>query len=477
MMADPRPPVSALAVDLYELTMAQSYFRDQIDGPATFSLFARHLPAGRGFFVAAGLDDVLTYLEEFRFLPEELSYLGGTGLFAEDFLDYLGRLAFTGSVRALPEGTVHFPNEPVVEVSAPLIEAQLVETAVLNLVHFQTIIASKAARCVVASAGHHRLVDFGLRRTHSLEAGLRAARASYLAGFDATSNVQAGSHYGIPIAGTMAHSYVEIYDDELDAFRSYARCYPESCILLVDTYDTPHGVELAAVVGGELASAGHRLRGVRLDSGDLIDLSFQARSILDKAGLADAAITASGSVDEHLIAEAVARGAPIDSFGVGTKLDVSADAPYLDMAYKLVEYDRAPRLKLSEGKATWPGPKQVWRSPVDSEVHDLVGLADEPGPPDAKALLQPVMADGRALHREPLSTSRERAHRELQALPAVLIDLQSPAAVTVQFSQRLTRLRDQLAQRALQKVSGTADSEPRSHVGVVLDSVYEVGNG
>jgi nicotinate phosphoribosyltransferase len=438
-------PVPALLLDLYELTMAQSYFDRRMDAPATFSLFARHLPAHWGYFVASGLADVLTYFEELSFGDEELAYLESTGLFTRPFLEHLGRLRFTGSVRAMPEGTVCFPDEPLLEVTAPVIEAQIVETIVVNQVHLQTLIATKATRCVEAAAGR-RLVDFGLRRTHGTDAGLKVARCAYLAGFDATSNVYAGQRYGIPIAGTMAHSYIQAFPDEISAFRAFAQSYPDDCILLIDTYDTLEGARRAATVGHELVSAGHRLRGVRLDSGDLIALSFAVREILDAAGLAETTIFASGSLDEHEIAKAVARGAPIDGFGVGSRLGVSADAPYLDMAYKLVAYDGAPRLKLSAGKATWPGPKQVWRvlnAPGGPE--DWLTLASEPAIAAGEPLLVPVMEGGRRIDVEPLSAVRDRVRRQLALLPTGCRSLEHPASPVVYKSSELIQMRNHLA--------------------------------
>ncbi|HZS02317.1 MAG TPA: nicotinate phosphoribosyltransferase [Chloroflexota bacterium] len=442
-------PVPALLVDLYELTMAQSYFDQGMAATATFSLFARQLPTDWGYFLAAGLADVLAYLEGLAFAEDDVAYLAGTGLFSAAFLDHLRALRFRGSVRALPEGTACFPPEPLVEVTAPIVEAQLVETVILNHVHFQTIVASKAARCVQAAQGR-RLVDFGLRRTHGTDAGLKVARCAYLAGFDASSNVLAGQRYGIPIAGTMAHSYIQAFPDELAAFRAYARSYPDLCTLLVDTYDTLEGTRRAVRVGQELAAAGNRLRGVRLDSGDLIALSFGAREILDAGGLPDVTIFASGGVDERFIARAVARGAPIDAFGVGTRLGVSADAPYLDMAYKLVAYDGRPVLKLSAGKATWPGPKQVWRRRGPAgEIEDWVALADEPGPPGAVPLLAEVMTEGRRTVAEPLAAARARAEREVAALPAAMRRLEAPATAEVRIGEQLVRLRQQLAGQAL----------------------------
>lgn len=454
-MMNSRNQISPLLLDLYELTMAQSYVNERMEGEATFSLFVRHLPPDWGYFLAAGLEDVLDYLEGFAFAPADLAYLETTGLFASSFLEWLGRLRFTGSVRALPEGSICFPHEPFLEVTAPIVEAQLVETMIVNQVHLQTIIASKAARCVEAAEGR-RLVEFGLRRTHGTDAGLKVARATYLAGFDATSNVLAGARYGIPIAGTMAHSYIQAFPDELTAFRAYARTYPEACILLIDTYDTLQGARHAVEVGRELARAGHRLRGVRLDSGDLAALSREVRGILDQAGLADTTIFVSGSLDEHVIADLLARGAPINAFGVGSRLGVAADAPYLDMAYKLVAYEGRPALKLSAGKAIWPGPKQIWRRRgPDGEVEDWVTLADEEGPPGAEPLLVPVMADGRRLHHEPLATARERARQQRTALPASYRALRSPASATVRFGERLARLRDELATRRLDQKGST----------------------
>jgi nicotinate phosphoribosyltransferase len=411
-------PASALLLDLYQLTMAQSYIHEGMhDRPATFSLFLRHLPPGWGYLVAAGLEDVLAYLETFSFAGDELAYLEETGLFTSAFLDHLGGLRFRGDVRAMPEGTLFFPHEPVVEVRAPVIQAQLVETLVLNEVHFQSLIAAKAARCVDA-AGGRTLVDFSLRRTHRGAAGLRVARSSYVAGFDSTSNVLAGKLYGIPVAGTMAHSYVECFDLEVDAFRAFGHAYPDRSILLVDTYDTVEGTRRAATVGRELASAGHRLAGVRLDSGDFVALARRARAILDEAGLHDAIVFASGNLDEAELARLIAAGAPIDGFGIGSRLGTAADAPYLDMAYKLVEYDGRPALKLSAGKATLPGAKQVFRCSADDQfAYDILALAGDDPSPGAEALLRPVMAGGRRLVDASLAEARERCTQQRVALP------------------------------------------------------------
>lgn len=437
-------PSLALLTDLYELTMSQSYFCEGMAEPATFSLFVRHLPENWGYLIAAGLDDVLSYLESLAFSPEDLAYLRQIGRFTADFLDYLAGFRFTGSVRAMPEGTVFFPQEPVLEVTAPIIEAQLVETYILNQVHFQTLIASKAARSVEAAQGR-QLVDFSLRRTHGIDAGMKVARSSYLAGFDSTSNVLAAARYGIPPAGTMAHSYVESFADELAAFRAYARAFPDACVLLIDTYDTLVGAERAVTVAKELAAAGHRLRGVRLDSGDLAYLSRAVRQILDQAGFTDVRIVASGGIDEYEIEALLKQDAPIDIFGVGTRMGVSADAPYFDMAYKLVGYAGKPRLKLSAEKATWPGAKQVWRvSEGEHFVEDSIGLQEEPTPPGAVPLLQPVMVQGRRLHSESLAEVRQRATAQRLSLPPAVRRLRGPEPYPVRFSPALEDLRRSL---------------------------------
>jgi nicotinate phosphoribosyltransferase len=437
-----------LLVDLYQLTMGESYVAEGISElEATFSLFFRTLPDGWGYALAAGLEDALVYLEELRFSDDDLGYLEQTGLFGAPFLERLRAFRFSGSVSALPEGTAVFPAEPLLELTAPLVEAQIAETMVLNEVHLQTVIASKAARSVDAADGR-LLVDFALRRTHGGEAGLKVARASYLAGFDSTSNVLAGKRYAIPIAGTMAHSYVESFESELDAFRAYARAYPDSAILLVDTYDTHEGTRRAVTIARELAAEGHRLRGVRLDSGDLVALSHKAREILDQAALEDAMVFASGGLDEHSIAELLAAGAPIGGFGVGSKMGASADAPFLDMAYKLVELDGRPVLKLSTGKATLPGRKQVWRVREGGiALHDVLGLDGSPG--RGAALLREVMRDGRTTWSEPLEESRDRARRERESLPDAVRALDG-APYEVRVDPELEALRDRLAADALQ---------------------------
>jgi nicotinate phosphoribosyltransferase len=415
----PRPAASPLLVDLYELTMGQAYFDAGLAAkPATSDLFYRTLPPGWGYLIAAGLEFALRYLEELAFSDADIAYLESTGLFTEPFLEHLRRLRFTGSLRAMPEGTLVFPGEPALEVTAPVIEAQLAETVLLNELHFSSLIAGKAARCVEVARGRS-LVDFGLRRAHGGEAGLKAARASFLAGFDATSNVLAGREYGIPTAGTMAHSFVESFRSEAAAFRAYAASYPDRTILLVDTYDTMEGLRRAVAIGRELAAQGSRLAGVRLDSGDLVELSRAARALLDDAGLEDASVFASGGLDERDVAALLQAGAPIGGFGIGTRMVVSADAPSLDMAYKLVEFDGWPTLKLSTGKVTLPGRKQVWRVGSGGRFSfDVVERAGVPGPEGAEPLLAEVMRGGRRLVTETLKQARERAATQRERLPA-----------------------------------------------------------
>jgi len=438
-----------LLTDLYQLTMAQAYWQHQVMGQATFSLFVRHLPPERGYLVAAGLEDVLRYLEGLRFGPEELSYLEGTGIFDPSFLHYLSELRFSGEVWAVPEGRLVFAQEPLLEVTAPIIEAQLAETYIINQVQLQTLIASKAARCVWAARGRG-VVDFSLRRTHGSDAGLKVARSCYLAGCQGTSNVLAGKLYGIPIAGTMAHSFVMAFPSELEAFRAFAGSFPEGCVLLIDTYDTVEGARLAAQVGREMEARGQRLRGVRIDSGDLLQLSRQVRAILDEAGLDYVRIVASGGLDEYQVEELVQAGAPIDSFGVGTRLGVSADAPWLDMAYKLVAYEGRPALKLSQGKASLPGEKQVYRFYADGLMReDVLALRHEPLP-EGEPLLEKVMEEGRLLRpHPPLHELRQRCQQELARLPEPYKALRPQESYPVRCSPGLEELQRRLAAQAL----------------------------
>ena len=413
----------ALLVDLYELTMLRAYHREGMKGQAVFSLFVRRLPEHRNFLLAAGLGSVLSYLEGFRFDEEALSYLASMDQFDRGFVDWLGEMRFTGTVRAVPEGTPVFPNEPILEVEAPLPQAQVAETFVMNQIHLHTVLASKAAR-VKGAAGERSVVDFGLRRMHGADAGLRSAWAFHVAGLDATSNVLAGKVFGVPVAGTMAHSYIQAHDDEMEAFRGFARTYPET-ILLVDTYDTLEGVRKVVRLAEELGDD-FRVRGIRLDSGDLGELAKKSRKILDAAGLEKVTIFASGGLDEWKIRELVRDGAPIDGFGVGTGMGVSADAPSLDLAYKLTEYDGQGRLKLSTGKPILPGPKQVFRVEEDGRaVRDIIGKADESLP--GRPLLETVMEGGErtASGRFSLDDARRRARDEMARLPDRVLELDS----------------------------------------------------
>jgi nicotinate phosphoribosyltransferase len=399
---------SALFTDLYELTMAASFFENRMFEPATFSLFIRDYPPGRRYFVAAGLADVLEYLENLKFTPQDLEYLEKTGRFTPEFLSYLENFRFRGDVHAIPEGRLFFVNEPLLEVSASLIEAQIIETFIINAAHLQVMIATKASRCVHA-AWPRNLVDFSLRRTHGTDAGMKVARASAIGGFTGTSNVLAGKVYGIPVFGTMAHSFIQSFENEIDAFRAFARTFPENAVLLVDTYDTLSGARIAAQVGQEMGREGKKLKGVRLDSGDIASLSQSTRQILQKAGLGEATIFASGGFDEHKIQDVLSRGGDVDSFGVGTKMGVSADAPYLDMAYKLVQYAGRPVLKLSSGKETLTSEKQVFRfkTSKDKLKKDIIGLRDDDFN-EGEPLLKKVMRNGKTTVKlPPLTRIRE----------------------------------------------------------------------
>ena len=353
-------PSSALLTDLYQLTMLQAYMEAGMEETAVFEFFVRKVPPQRKFFMAAGLEQVVDFLEGLRFAPWELEWISESGRFSKSFVEYLETLRFAGDLQAMREGTVFFPNEPIARISAPLPQAQLVETRLINLLHYQTLMASKAARMVLAASGKP-VIDFGLRRAHGAEAGFFAARASYLAGFDGTATVLAGALFDIPVFGTMAHSFIQAHANESDAFQHFADAQPENVILLLDTYDTEEGARKVVKLFPDLHKQGTTIKAVRLDSGDLADHARKVRSILDAGGLSDTQITASGNLDEYAIQTLVRSEAPIDQFAVGTKLTTSADGPYLDCAYKLQEYAGRACRKKAEGKETWPGPKQVYR--------------------------------------------------------------------------------------------------------------------
>jgi len=436
-----------LLTDLYQLTMAQSYFAEKRFAEATFSVFVRSYPADRGYFVCAGLNDVLDYLENFAFDAKAIEYLAAQKLFSEEFLHYLAELRFTGDVWAIPEGRIVFAEQPLLEVSAPIIQAQIIETLIINQLHLQTMIATKAARCVHASGGRP-LVDFALRRTHGTDAGMKVARTSYLAGFAGTSNVMAGRAYNIPIVGTMAHSFVSSFEHEIDAFRAYVRSFPHNAILLIDTYDTLQGARNAVQIAKEMAARGQNLIGVRIDSGDLADLARKVRKIFDAANLPSVKIIGSGGLDEYDLAELAEANAPYDSYGVGTKMGTSADAPWMDMAYKLVEYNSSPVLKLSTGKTSCPGRKQVFRArETDGNfTRDTIGLREEQM--GGEALLQQAMRQGRRTVPAPtLSESRNFFMADFAALPAKFKTLRNPAHYPVEHSHALDELREQTTRK------------------------------
>ena len=439
-----QPASSPLLTDLYQLTMLQGYFDLGMEEPAVFEFFARRLPPARGFLLAAGLEQALEFLENLRFSPEEADWLHASGRFSDPFIERLTGLRFTGDVHAMPEGTPCFADEPILRITAPLPQAQLVESRLINILHFQTLIASKAARSVLAAPGK-QLIDFGLRRAHGAEAGLFAARASYLAGFAGSSTVLAEPLYGIPIFGTMAHSYIQAHDDEAAAFEHFATSLRGNLVLLIDTSDTEAAAHTVVRLAPRLRERGVEVRAVRLDSGDLLDHSRRVRAILDAGGLTATGIFCSGSLDEYEVLRLLAAGAPIDGFGIGTHMDTSSDAPFLDCAYKLQEYAGIARRKRSEGKATWPGRKQVFRR-YDGEGRlreDVLTLEDDPQ--EGEPLLRPYMQAGRRLAPpESLADIRQRAQRQLARLPLPLARLESGVAYPVRVAPALRALADQV---------------------------------
>jgi nicotinate phosphoribosyltransferase len=416
--------MSPLLTDLYQLTMLDAYLQEGMQEPAVFELFVRRLPPQRNFLVAAGLEQALQFLETLSFSADDIGWLQREAGFPPRLLEALRHLRFEGDVHALPEGTPFFADEPVLRITAPLPQAQLVESRLLNIVHFQSLIASKAARVVQAAQGR-LLVDFGMRRAHGAEAALYAARAAFIAGFAGTATVAAGQRYGLPVFGTMAHSFVQAHASEDAAFEAFVRARPQRPTLLVDTYDTEAAVAKVITLAHRLAPEGLHVAGVRLDSGDLAAHAKAVRAMLDAAGLPGITIFASGNLDEERIAALRAAGAPIDGFGVGTALCTSADAPTLDAVYKLQSYAGKPRRKRSEGKATWPGVKQVWRQfAADGLMSaDTVQLDADAGA--GQALLQPVMLAGRRTGPPPsLESIRSHHAAAMRTLPAALRALQ-----------------------------------------------------
>ena len=431
---------AALVTDLYQLNMVQAYLDRGEDKTAVFEFFVRRLPPRRGFLLAAGLADALDYIEGLRFTAADIDWLKSTGRFRQNLLDYLNAFRFTGDVHAVPEGTICFSNEPLIRITAPLPQAQLIETRLINILHFQTLIASKAARMVLAAPGKN-LADFGLRTAHGAEAGLFSARASYIAGFNGAANVAAEARYGVPIVGTMAHSFVQVHGDEMQAFEDFARARPEGVILLIDTYNTEAGARKVVELTPRLKADGISVRGVRIDSGDLAAAARKVRAILDAGGLKDVIILVSGGINEDVLQGMIRDNVPIDGYGIGVNLDASIDAPSLDCAYKLQEYDGTPRRKLSEGKETWPGRKQVWRSYDAQGIMrgDVISLEDDTQ--TGSTLIAPVMRAGRRVAPSPsLADIRVHAARGLAGLPAPLKRLQEDVRYSVQISTALKAL-------------------------------------
>ena len=441
------PTTTLLLTDLYQLNMMKAYLDHEQTRTAVFEFFVRKLPPRRGFLIAAGLEQALDFLENFRFSAEEIDWLDGTGRFGRDLLDHLVNFRFTGEVHAMPEGTVFFANEPILRVTAPLPEAQLAETRLINILHFQSLIASKAARMILAAPGK-LLVDFGLRRAHGAEAGLLAARVSYLVGFAGTATMLAEKLYRIPTFGTMAHSFIQAHDHESQAFEEFAKSRPQNLTILVDTYDTEVAAKKVVALAPRLQAGGIKVRAVRLDSGDLITLSKSVRRILDNGGLKDVSILASGGLDEDNIAEMLRAGAPIDAFGVGTSLTTSSDVPALDCAYKLQEYAGLPRRKHSSGKATWPGRKQVWRqyAPDGRMSGDIISVETDKQP--GQPLIEKVMQGGRRIRPSPALTEiRDRAARNLEQLPESLRRLEADASYPVKIADALIALTEEVDRR------------------------------
>jgi nicotinate phosphoribosyltransferase len=443
--------ISLLLTDLYQINMMQAYLDHGATDVAVFELFARTLPERRGFLLAAGLEQALDYLESLRFSADEIAWLKSTRRFKPNLLDYLADFRFSGDVHAMAEGTPFFANEPILRITAPLPQAQFVESRLINILHFQVLVASKAARMRLA-APDKVLVDFGLRRAHGAEAGLMAARASYLTGFAGTATVLAGEMFGIPLYGTMAHSFIETFDDETAAFETFARARPDNLVLLLDTYDTEAAARKVVALAPRLKAAGITIRAVRLDSGDLIALAKSVRRILVEGGLRDVTIFVSGGLDEDSLSAFARASAPIAGIGIGTAMTTSQDVPAIDCVYKLQDYAGLPRRKRSENKATWPGRKQVWRR-YDADGH-MVGdvLAREGDDKSGEPLLHLVMQGGKRTHpAESLDTIRVRVKRELERLPKPLRRLQSGTTYPVEVADELKKLAAEVDARMRQK--------------------------
>ncbi len=437
-------------VDFYELTMAQAYFKYKPNTQATFDLFLRDLPVNRSYCLVAGLEDCLDFLQNLKFDSRQIEYLRGIKIFSEDFLKYLAEFSFKGEVWALPEGSVCFANEPIIRVTASLIHAQIIESFLLNTVNLQSNIATKASRVVQAAKGK-AVYDFSLRRTQGIDASIKAARSCYIAGCAGSSNCMAGLLYGVPLAGTMAHSFVMAFNNELESFRSYAEVFPDSTILLVDTYDYKKGIGNAVIVAKELEKKNKRLKAIRLDSGDLCAVSKLARKVLDKNNLKYVRILASGNLDEYAITKLIKRKALIDSFGVGTKMGTSADSPYLDVIYKLCEVsdnenDFLPRMKLSTAKITYPGRKQIYRIKNRKGIieKDILGLEDE-SIKKAEPLLVKVMEEGKVVYSRPnIHEIASFSRNNLAGLADNLKKIEKRNQFTVKPSRALKKLKHKL---------------------------------
>ena len=429
-----------LSVDLYELTMSQIFWRRGMDASATFSLFFRGYPKDRAYYIASGIDDALDFLEDFHFSDDEIRAIRNVTPLADEFVDFLTDLRFSGTVRAVPEGTIVFADEPLLEVTAPIIEAQIVETMLLNIVTTASLLATKAARIVQAADGRP-VVDFGSRRTHGEDAAIAAARAGYISGFAGISNVKAAALYGIPAYGTMAHSFIQTFDDEATAFATYIDEFPETTTLLVDTYDTLEGVRNAIRIAEQARSSGSAINAIRLDSGDLGELARASRALLDEAGFPQIRIMASGGLDEHSISKLVNSGAPIDAFGIGTRFGTSADAPYIDSVYKLVEIDGRPVTKLSTAKVTQPWAKQIFRRFENGIMRGDILARSTSLPPIGypHQMLKTVMKSGERLKQmDSIATVRERVASGVRNIPEHIRKLENPATYPVEYSDDLT---------------------------------------
>lgn len=442
-----RHALSPLLTDLYQLTMMQAYFDNDMHDEAVFEMFFRRLPKQREFLVACGLAQVIEYLTELHFTAEDIDFLRKDGRFHERFLNYLADLRFTGAVHAMAEGTIFFADEPIIRITAPLPLAQLVETRIINILQFQTMIASKAVRMKQVMPDK-LLVDYGLRRAHGAEAGIMAARASYIAGFTGTATVLAGQLFGIPLFGTMAHSFIQAHDSEREAFLHFATSHPANSIFLLDTYNTEHAAQRLVDLAPELTARNIAIRGVRLDSGDMVELSRKVRKILDDGGLHDTLIFASGDLDEYSLARYAEEKAPVDGFGVGTRMTTSADVPFMNCAYKLVEYGGVGRRKLAEGKSTWPGRKQIYRRFLadgtmagDTMALDGEELAGNP-------LIHAYMHEGRqAALLPPLAATRDYLLDQLATLPSSVRP--GPDRYPVTISPQLQQLAETVRERML----------------------------